>query len=64
VDCEVGVTKVINGRFIFVASSSGNISFRDPSTLKEERFFKFHAAGISDVDCSGNYMVSTGYSLR
>lgn len=53
-----------NGRYLFIASNTGNISFRDPSNYKEENLVQFHTGGISSMDVSGNYIVSTGYSAR
>ncbi len=38
--------------------------FRDPLTYKEEFSLKCHSGGVSSIDVSGNYVVTTGYSVR
>jgi PAB-dependent poly(A)-specific ribonuclease subunit 2 len=53
-----------NSRYLFMASSNGHISFRDPMTYRQEHLMQFHTGGVSSMDVLGNYIISTGYSLR
>ena len=53
-----------HGKYVASASSSGNITFWDPSSYKKEHCTKFHTGGVSSFDVAGNYLVTTGYSLR
>jgi PAB-dependent poly(A)-specific ribonuclease subunit 2 len=63
-EADQGIVSLRHGRYIVSASSSGNMCFWDPSTYKQEFGTKFHSGGVSSFDVSGNYVVSTGYSIR
>jgi PAB-dependent poly(A)-specific ribonuclease subunit 2 len=47
-----------------MASNNGHISFRDPATYRQEHLMQFHTGGVSSMDILGNYLITTGYSLR
>ena len=63
-DCDEGVNGMKHGKYVVSASTSGNITFWDPSSYKKEHCAKFHTGGVSSFDIAGNYLVTTGYSLR
>jgi PAB-dependent poly(A)-specific ribonuclease subunit 2 len=63
-DIDHGTIAMKNGRYLFAASNLGNVSFRDPSSYRQEHSLQFHSGGISSMDVLGNFIVTTGYSLR
>ncbi|KAJ3251679.1 poly(A)-specific ribonuclease [Boothiomyces macroporosus] len=64
VDVDQGILSLKTGKYLFSASSSGQVTFRDPVTFRQEHAMQFHTGGVSSFDVYGNYMVSTGYSIR
>ena len=52
------------GRYICAATSTGSVNLLDTNTFKVVKSFKAHAAGISDMDVGGNFLVTCGYSPR
>ncbi|KAJ3308221.1 poly(A)-specific ribonuclease [Boothiomyces sp. JEL0838] len=64
VDVDQGILALRTGKYLFSASSSGQVTFRDPVTFRQEHAMQFHTGGVSSFDVYGNYMVSTGYSIR
>ncbi|CAH7690962.1 PAB-dependent poly(A)-specific ribonuclease subunit 2 [Phakopsora pachyrhizi] len=49
---------------ICFGSRSGNVSLRDPATLREEHSMMAHYAGLEQLETEGNYLVTCGYSLK
>ncbi|KAI8898850.1 ubiquitin carboxyl-terminal hydrolase-domain-containing protein [Globomyces pollinis-pini] len=63
-DVDQGIVGMKMGKMIATSLSSGHISFRDPTTFKQEHSIEFHSGGISSLDISGFYLVTTGCSIR
>jgi PAB-dependent poly(A)-specific ribonuclease subunit 2 len=51
-------------RYLCCADVTGKIQLKDPKTLRTEHSLETHNATISDMDSSGNYVVSCGFSSR
>lgn len=51
-----------HSRFLCCGDVDGNISLRDPSTLREEHRLPAHTGSLNDFDVQGNYMISCGFS--
>lgn len=51
-----------HSRFLCFGDVDGNISLRDPSTLREEHRLSAHTGSLNDFDVQGNYMISCGFS--
>jgi PAB-dependent poly(A)-specific ribonuclease subunit 2 len=64
IEVDNGIIALKHGRYICSASSTGHVSFRDPVTYKEEHSMNCHTGGVSSMDISGNYLITTGYSVR
>ncbi|KAJ2997993.1 poly(A)-specific ribonuclease [Globomyces sp. JEL0801] len=52
-DVDQGIVGMKMGKMIATSLSSGHISFRDPTTFKQEHSIEFHSGGISSLDISG-----------
>ncbi|KAI9104701.1 ubiquitin carboxyl-terminal hydrolase-domain-containing protein [Phlyctochytrium arcticum] len=63
-EADSDYTVMKHGRVIVCGSTTGRVSLRDPRTLREEHTLLAHAGGISDLDISGNILVTCGFSLR
>lgn len=64
IEVDSGITALKHGKYICSASSTGHVSFRDPVTYKEEHSTNCHTGGVTSMDISGNYLITTGYSVR
>ncbi|MBW0476095.1 hypothetical protein O181_015810 [Austropuccinia psidii MF-1] len=49
---------------ICCGSQSGKISLRDPTDLKEQHSITSHYAGLDQLETEGNYLVTSGFSLK
>ena len=51
-------------RLLCCGTVSGKVSLKDPRSLKTEHELQAHSGTISDLDVSGNTLVTCGYSQR
>lgn len=51
-------------RFICAGSLLGEVTLRDPRTMKVEQRVQAHTATLSDLDISGNLLLTCGFSQR
>ncbi|KAI8910963.1 ubiquitin carboxyl-terminal hydrolase-domain-containing protein [Gorgonomyces haynaldii] len=64
IDAEPGIVYMKRQRLLATALQSGLVVFRDPASLKIISEIPAHTGGISSMDMSGNYMITTGFSSR
>ncbi|KAJ3140255.1 poly(A)-specific ribonuclease [Geranomyces variabilis] len=64
IDLDADVTVMKQSRVICCGTATGRVVLRDPRTLKAEHFIQTHTGTISDLDISGNIMVTCGFSAR
>ncbi|KAL9099961.1 MAG: hypothetical protein Q9163_004602 [Psora crenata] len=57
-------TMMRHSRYICAATSTGSVDFLEPSTLNVVKTWKAHTASISDMEASGNSLITCGRSLR
>ncbi|KAJ3158992.1 poly(A)-specific ribonuclease [Geranomyces michiganensis] len=62
IDLDTDVTVMKQSRVICCGTATGRVVIRDPRTLKAEHFIQTHTGTISDLDISGNTMVTCGFS--
>lgn len=62
VDTPVAIMR--RSRLLCCASPSGEVVLRDPYSLKAEHRLGAHMGAISDIDVSGNLLVTCGFSQR
>jgi PAB-dependent poly(A)-specific ribonuclease subunit 2 len=51
-------------RSICAGSLLGEVTLRDPRTMKVEQRVQAHTATLSDLDVSGNLLLTCGFSQR
>jgi PAB-dependent poly(A)-specific ribonuclease subunit 2 len=51
-------------RLVACAGINGELSLRDPRTLRVEHRIEAHTGGICDIDIKGDLLVSCGWSTR
>ncbi|RHZ79406.1 hypothetical protein Glove_146g43 [Diversispora epigaea] len=61
-DCEIVVMR--KSRLLCCGSSSGEVILRDPRTYKVEHKILAHTGTISDIDTTGNLLLTCGFSTR
>ena len=57
-------TMIRHSRYICAATSTGCVDFLDPITLVVMKSWQAHTASISDMEVSGNSLITCGRSLR
>ncbi|KAL9129564.1 MAG: hypothetical protein Q9217_002020 [Psora testacea] len=57
-------TMMKHGRYICAATNSGSVDFFEPTTLNVVKTWQAHTASISDMEVSGNSLITCGRSLR
>ncbi|TPX57736.1 hypothetical protein PhCBS80983_g03604 [Powellomyces hirtus] len=63
-DLDDDVTVMKQSRLICCGTASGKVVVRDPRTLKTENYIQAHTGTISDLDISGNILITCGFSSR
>ncbi|EGV61379.1 poly(A)-specific ribonuclease [Yamadazyma tenuis] len=53
-----------SSKFLTLGKMDGSVNLFDPQTKKVIKEFLGHNNGLSDMDINGNYLVTSGYSLR
>ena len=48
-------------KFICAGSAYGNITLRDPASLKPVHYLETHSGSLSDFDVQGNYLITCGF---
>jgi PAB-dependent poly(A)-specific ribonuclease subunit 2 len=53
-----------SARLLCCATPTGDVLLRDPATMRVEHKLSAHTGAISDMDVSGNLLVTCGFSAR
>lgn len=53
-----------SGRYMCCGGTLGELTLRDPRTLKVEHKFDVHSGTVSDIDTKGDLLVTCGFSNR
>ncbi|CAG8702572.1 16980_t:CDS:10, partial [Dentiscutata erythropus] len=61
-DNEIVVMR--KSRLVCCGATSGEVILRDPNTFRVEHRIRAHTGTISDIDTSGNLLLTCGYSVR
>ncbi|KAK9704495.1 poly(A)-specific ribonuclease [Basidiobolus ranarum] len=64
IDTDSGIVVMKRSRLICCGSTSGEVTLRDPRTFKVEQRVQAHTGTISDLDVSGNLLLTCGFSHR
>ena len=64
VPVEGPIVLLKRSRMLCCASPTGEVVLRDPLTMRAENRVLAHAGAISDMDVSGNLLVTCGFSER
>ena len=63
-----GVSNIVvmrnTARSVCCGSLLGEVTMRDPRTMRVEQRLQAHTATLSDLDVSGNLLVTCGFSQR
>ncbi|KAL9643366.1 hypothetical protein ABK040_014819 [Willaertia magna] len=57
-------TMKLGGRYLCCGGTLGELSLRDPKTLKNEHAFEVHTGTISDIAVKDNVLVTCGFTNR
>lgn len=60
----VVMKKASSSRLICCGSLTGEVTLRDPRTMKVEQRVQAHTGTLSDLEVSGNMMLTCGFSNR
>ncbi|CAJ0636991.1 2238_t:CDS:2 [Entrophospora sp. SA101] len=64
VESESEIVVMKKSRLVCCGASSGEVTLRDPRTFKVEHRIQAHTGAISDIDTSGNLLLTCGFSSR
>ena len=64
IETNVEYTMMRHSRYICAATSRGSVDFLDTSTFQVIKTWQAHTASISDMELSGNSLVTCGRALR
>ena len=63
-ECEIGIVSMLSGKYLITGTTSGAVVLRDPNSRKTVHQAIFHSGGVSSMDLSGSYLVTTGFTQR
>ncbi|CAG8540264.1 10143_t:CDS:2 [Acaulospora colombiana] len=64
VESESEIVVMRKSRLVCYGSTSGEVTLRDPRTFKVEHRIQAHTGAISDIDTTGNLLLTCGFSAR
>ena len=64
VEAESEIVVMRKSRLVCCGATSGEVTLRDPRTFRVEHRVQAHTGTISDIDTTGNTLLTCGFSAR